>query len=133
METHLNERCTEVIKNYSSSVLAYIGDAVLELYVRRRISGDGNVTVSVLNKRALQYVTAVRQSEAVARLLEHLTDMEKEVYKRGRNTKTRSVPKSAGIAEYHKATGLEALFGFLALTEQNERAAELFEKAFPEE
>ena len=106
--------------------LAYLGDAVLEVMVRERLVLDGKGDI---NKRALEYVTAVSQSKAVEKILPMLTEDELAVYKRGRNS-THTAPKSATRAEYSRATGLECVFAYLHLAGERERMQELFHRAF---
>lgn len=111
-------------------IQAYMGDAVIELFARRRIIGDGDRKVSELNTEAKNYVTAVSQSAAVERLLPHLTEEEVGIFKYGRNAKGVHVPKSASAIDYRRATGLECLFGHLYLKGDMARAEELFDIAY---
>ena len=120
-------------KTLSGGALAYIGDAVFELQVRKRLIDEGQTQSGKMNKEALSYVTATSQSGAVERILPHLSAEEEEVYRRGRNANGISAPKSAAMSEYRRATGLEALFGWLYLHEYDKRIEELFELAFPKE
>ena len=117
----------------NGTTLAYLGDAVLELLTRTRLLESGTQKVGVLNKMASRFVRATVQSEAVERVLPHLSEQEEQIYRRGRNTHGISAPKSASTADYRRATGLEALFGYLFLTEQHERMHALFTIAFPKE
>ncbi len=119
--------------SYSPLVLAYIGDSYFELLVRDRIVNGGNCNISELFGKAKKYVTAVSQSSAVDRLMPLLNDDEASVYKRGRNAKTNHTPRSAGSNEYHRATGLETLFGWLYVSNQTCRAKQLFDLCFPAE
>ena len=111
-----------------ASKLAYLGDAVFEVLVRERLVRDGVESPSV---RSLEYVTATSQSAAADRIMDRLTEEEKDVFKRGRNDVHTTVPKSASAGEYRRATGFESLFGYLYLTGETKRAAELFDIAFP--
>lgn len=111
-------------------VLAYMGDAVIELFTRQYLIGDGNCRISELNERAKNFVTAVSQSAAVERVLPFLTEGETAVFKHGRNAKGIHVPKSAAAIEYRRATGLECLFGHLYLEGNEKRARELFKIAY---
>ncbi|NLZ38546.1 MAG: Mini-ribonuclease 3 [Firmicutes bacterium] len=111
-------------KDWSPLMLAYIGDAVYELYVRQKICLRQQLPVRQLHKKVISYVRAEGQ-EAALRLLEpHLTEKEAEVVRRGRNTKSR-VPKNTGISVYRRATGFETLLGWLYLTGQTKRIEEL--------
>ncbi len=105
--------------------LAYLGDAVIELWVRRRLLDKGVCGAGRLNKAALCYVKATAQAAAVNVLLPMLTEEETAVWKRGRNSHCGSVPKSANVAEYRAATGLETLCGWLALSDRQVRVDEL--------
>lgn len=110
----------------SGAPLAYLGDSVLEVIVRQYLLSTGITDVGRLNSMALSFVKATVQSEAVERILPHLTEEEERVFKRGRNAHGVSIPKSASAGQYRRATGLEALFGFLYLENRTERMKELF-------
>lgn len=114
-------------------VLAYMGDAVIELLARRHIIGDGDRKISELNVEAKKYVTAVSQSAAVERILPYLTEKELQMFKYGRNAKGVHTPKSASAVNYRRATGLECLFGYLYLIGDTRRAQCLFDLAYPAE
>ncbi len=107
-------------QQYSPLVLAYMGDAVYELYVRKMLVEKGNTQVDKLHKSAIQIVKAEAQCEAFRKIENELTEKEMVVFKRGRNTKS-SVPKHSSVAEYRTATGLEALIGYIYLTGDNSR------------
>lgn len=125
----LKRQCTiNDAKALSALGLAYIGDCVYELLVREFIIAKGNVPVNRLHKKTVSYVCASGQSAAVEAIIDCLDESETSVYKRGRNANGSTVPKNANAQEYRRATGLEALFGFLYLTDQQERIAELFAK-----
>ena len=111
---------------YSPLVLAYIGDGVYELYVRVKLVEEGNAQVQQLHKRATQMVKAEGQSERFALIEPHLTEEEMSIFKRGRNAKS-NVPKNAQMGDYKRATGLEALVGYLFLSAQKERLDALME------
>lgn len=113
--------------------LAYLGDAVIELLARERALESGITDVGRLNALARLYVTARVQSDAVERLLDHLTEEEDAAFKRGRNAHGISAPKSASVAQYRRATGMEALFAHLYLSGQKDRMKELFNLAYPKE
>ena len=112
----------------SAAKLAYLGDAVLEVLVRRRIVEAGTEHPS---EAALSYVTAAAQSDALEHILPLLTETEEDVYRRGRNCVHANVPKKATVAQYRRATGFEALFGYLHLAGDTARAEMLFEAAYP--
>ena len=106
--------------------LAHVGDAVYELLYRSKLCADGHTAVAEMHRMTVAFVRAEAQAEAAAKLLPVLTQEEASVYKRGRNAKVNSVPHNADIGQYHAATGLEALFGWLYLLGRTERINELF-------
>ena len=114
------------INNISMLGLAHIGDGVYELLTRTMLCSDGNKRVTEQNKKCVAIVNAPAQAAAMERLMPHLTDDELALYKRGRNAKVNSVPHKADIGQYHAATGLEALFGWLYLQGMTERINELY-------
>ncbi|MBR5490056.1 MAG: ribonuclease III [Oscillospiraceae bacterium] len=127
MTDYLNIKLSEgEIRGLSNLGLAHIGDCVYELMVRSRIICSGRSTSGGLHRETVKYVSAPAQAEAVSKILPVLTDAERDVYRRGRNTRVNSVPKNADISQYHAATGLEALFGWLYLNGCHDRLNELF-------
>ena len=117
----------EEIGRMSVLSLAHVGDAVYELLVRTRMAEKGFSTVVGLHRETVALVKAPAQARAAAVLLPRLTEQEHAVYRRGRNSHVNSVPRGATKAEYHAATALEAVFGYLWLTGAHERVHELFE------
>ncbi|MDY2700359.1 MAG: ribonuclease III domain-containing protein [Lachnospiraceae bacterium] len=115
------------IRTYSPLTLAYIGDAVYDLIFRTVVVEQGNTSANKLHHKTIQYVKAPAQAVLIEAILEHLTPDELAVYKRGKNAKPYTMAKNATMAEYKKATGLEALIGFLYLTDQMGRALELIQ------
>ncbi len=118
------------IKDMSTSALAYLGDCVIELFVRRHLVTSGISSSKNLNAKALEYVSARSQAEAMKNIIDLLTEEEAGYFRRGRNIGHTNTPKSATVSEYRAATGMETLFGYLHLTGQEERAEELFFKAY---
>lgn len=116
----------------SSAALAYLGDSVIEVLVRRRLVEAGYTSSKSLNAHALDFVRAPAQAAAMTRILPALTEEETAVFHRGRNIGHTSTPKSATVGEYRTATGMEALFGFLSMMEREDRIRELFALAYPE-
>lgn len=114
------------INNISMLGLAHIGDGVYELLTRTMLCSDGNKKVTEMHKKSVAIVNAPAQAAAMERLLPHLTADELAIYKRGRNAKVNSVPQKADIGQYHAATGLEALFGWLYLQGRTERINDLY-------
>ena len=121
------------IHEISVPALAYLGDCVIELCVRRHLVDAGLSTSAHLNAAALDFVRAPAQAEAMKRLLPHLTEEEEQYFKRGRNIGHTNVPKRATVSEYRAATGMEVLFGYLHVTGQKERIDTLFALAYPAE
>lgn len=107
--------------------LAYIGDAVYEVYVRSYLIGKMKVSVHKLHTSSIKFVKAKAQSDIVHFIEDKLTDEEKDVVRRGRNAKSGTVPKNADIIEYKYATGFEALIGYLYLKGRLDRLNEIFE------
>ena len=115
------------MRSYSPLALAFIGDGVFELMVREYIICEGNCSVKKLNARKVNYVCCDAQAEAVTAIEPMLTEEEADVLRRGRNAHPGHIPKNADPAVYHKATALEALFGYLYLKGEMERIRTLFE------
>ena len=118
------------IREISTPALAYLGDCVLELCVRHHLIESGLSTSAHLNAAALDFVRAPVQAEAMKRILPMLTEEEEAYFRRGRNIGHTNVPKRATVSEYRAATGMEALFGYLHLTGQEERINQLFRAAY---
>lgn len=114
------------ISAISSLGLAHIGDAVYELLVRTWLCKSGKATAGGLHKATVSYVAAPAQAAALELILPQLTEAETAVYKRGRNSRVNSVPQNATKGQYHAATGLESLFGYLYLRGEKARINELF-------
>ena len=118
------------LNTYSTAALAYLGDSVLETLVREHLVMRGLSSSAKLNKKALDFVRAPMQAEAMKNILDLLTEEETDVFHRGRNIGHTNTPKAATVAEYRAATGMEALFGYLHLSGRQERIAELFAMAY---
>ncbi|MBE6737855.1 MAG: ribonuclease III [Ruminococcaceae bacterium] len=113
-------------KELSSLTLAFVGDSVYDLLVREYLLTKGTRRVGDLNKYKVSMVCCNAQTKALERIIELLTEEEEAVFKRGRNVQVNSVPKNSTLKDYHTATGLEALFGYLYLSGRVERIKELF-------
>jgi ribonuclease-3 family protein len=113
------------IRAYSPLTLAYMGDVVFDLIIRTVVVGRGNEPANKLHRKTISYVNAETQAKMIEALLPELTEEELAVYKRGRNAKSYTSAKNASIGDYRKATGLEALLGYLYLLNRNERILEL--------
>lgn len=110
-------------------VLAYLGDAVLELRIRQHLVARGEVKPHELQKKAVEFVSARAQALIVRSLWEQLNDEEQGIIKRGRNTRSHTMPKNATVSDYRWSTGFEALLGYLYLTNQEERLDEILDLA----
>ena len=118
------------LRTVSTAALAYLGDSVIELLARGRLVGRGYSSSKTLNAHAKEFVTAGAQAAAMERLLPHLSEEETVYFRRGRNIGHSNTPKSATVAQYRSATGMEVLFGYLYLTGQEARAEALFALAY---
>lgn len=114
-------------KQYSPLALAFLGDSVYEIMMRDILLRNANMPAAHLHSLKIKRVCAAYQANAIELILPYLTEDETTVYKRGRNATGASVPKNGNAADYHKATGLEALFGYLHLTGNETRLHELFD------
>jgi ribonuclease-3 family protein len=118
----------EDIERLPPLTLAYVGDAVYELFIRTYLIGEGNVRVNKLHKMAIEYVSAKAQAHFSKVLMETLTEREHQILKVGRNAKSATAAKNADILEYRWATGLEALLGYLYLKKEYERLGNIINK-----
>ena len=117
------------IRTYSPLTLAYIGDGIFDLVIRSVVVGKGNTRPNQLHQRTSHIVKAHTQAVMIEYLEPQLTEEELAVYKRGRNAKSPTMAKNATMADYRKATGLEAVMGYLYLTDRFERMVELIKNA----
>lgn len=111
---------------FSTLALAHIGDGVYELMMRTALAQSGVTGAAHLHRETVRRVNAPAQAAAVEHIHDHLSEQELAVYKRGRNAKVNGIPQKAEVAEYHAATGLETLFGWLWLKGETARLVELF-------
>lgn len=122
--------CKEVnVKTYSPLALAFLGDCVYDLIIRTIVVEQGNRSPRDLHKRTSSYVKASTQAYMIEALQEQLEEEEKAVYKRGRNAKSYTTAKNASVVDYRKATGFEALIGYLYLQNRMDRILELVKTA----
>ena len=112
-------------ERYSPLVLAYIGDCVYDLIIKSWIMSRGNRQVHKMHEDTSAYVQASTQSLMMRKMQEHLTQEEHTVYRRGRNAKSVSPAKNQSITDYRRATGFEALLGYLYLKKEYQRLTEL--------
>ncbi|MDE7253990.1 MAG: ribonuclease III [Acetatifactor sp.] len=116
------------IRTYSPLTLAYIGDGIYDLVIRTVVVEQANRPANELHRITTGYVKAGIQAQMIVALKDELTEDEAEVFKRGRNAKPHTMAKNASRADYHKATGFEAVMGYLYLTGQNERMLALIKR-----
>lgn len=129
-EPHLTP---DELRAISAIGLAHMGDAVYETLVRTWLCVHGKATGKELHRATIALVCAQKQAELAQRVLPQLTEEELAVYKRGRNANVHAMPRSATPAQYHAATGLECLMGWLYLRGNKERAEQLFHAMMEEE
>ena len=132
MEKSLDQYFTAILgvedsnpAEYSGLALAYIGDSVFDLLVKTVLVSKDNKQAFKYHKEAIHIVNAASQAGYIDLLEEKLTEQEMAIYKRGRNTKTHSKAKNASVGQYRKATGFEALIGYLYLNKEYDRLFEL--------
>ena len=118
------------LAEYSPLTLAYMGDCVYEFIIRTRLIYQGNAPVNTLNKKASTLAKAQTQAIMIEGLMEELTKEEQAAYKRGRNAHSFTKAKNASTGEYRKATGFEALIGYLYLKKDFDRIMEIVKKGF---
>lgn len=116
------------LRTLSPLTLAFIGDAVFDLLVREMLVCRGNRPVGVMNGEKIEIVRCETQANYAKALMPYLTEEELSAFKRGKNANAMTVPKHASRMDYHMATGLEALFGYLYLKGESERIRELFKR-----
>lgn len=116
------------VRAYSPLTLAYIGDAIYDLIIRSVVVERGNCSANMLHKKTTRYVSATAQAKIIQALEAELTADEEAVFKRGRNAKSYTTAKNATVGDYRRATGFEALLGYLYLTNQMPRVLELVKK-----
>lgn len=117
------------IRSYSPLTLAYIGDCIYELVIRTVTVRSGNKQVNKLHRETSRFVKAQAQSEMAQALQPLLTEEEADIYRRGRNAKSFSVAKNASVGDYRRATGFEALLGYLYLQGKTGRLLTLIKTA----
>ncbi len=120
------EQTRTLADDYSPLTLAFIGDGVYDLLVRDYLVRQANRPVGELNRRKVALVNCESQALFAKDLMPKLTEKEQSVYKRGRNAAPKCTPRHGTVADYHSATGLEALFGYLHINGEQARIMELF-------
>lgn len=125
MEFIKREKDINDAKLLSPLVWAYVGDSVYELFVRTKLTNKSNAKPHKLHMESIKYVKAKAQADILKRIQDNLTEDEKDIVRRGRNTENHHVAKNANVADYSQSTGFEALIGYLYLTKQDERLEEV--------
>lgn len=117
-------------QDFSALTLAYVGDGVYELFIRTKLLENGDMKVNKLHKIAKNYVSAKAQCVIITKITDELTEEEIGIFKRGRNTKVNTKAKNADLHEYHVATGMEALIGYLYLSKKEKRLNEILQRCY---
>ena len=125
MEFIKREKDINDAKLLSPLVWAYVGDSVYELFVRTKLVNKSNAKPHKLHIESIKYVKAKAQADILKKIQDSLSDDEKDIVRRGRNTENHHVAKNSNVADYSQSTGFEALIGYLYLTKQDERLEEI--------
>ena len=125
MEIFNRNKGIEEVNQMSPLTWAYVGDCVYELYIRTKLVDTTKLKPHELHIKSVKYVKAKAQAETLKKLETILTDGEKEIVRRGRNTQTHHIAKNASMQDYMYATAFEALIGYLYLTKQDDRLFEM--------
>ena len=125
MEFIKREKSIEDIQMLSPLVWAYIGDSVYEMFIRTYLVNNSNAKPHKLHIESIKYVKAKAQADILLKIEDKLTEEEKDIVRRGRNTENHHVAKNSNVADYSKATAFEALIGYLYLTKQDKRLEEI--------
>ena len=124
------EREEKDVNLMSPLTWAYIGDCVYELYIRTELINKTNLKPHKLHIESIKYVKAKAQADLLKKMMDELTDEEKDIVRRGRNTENHHLPKNSNIQEYMYSTAFEALIGYLYLTKRYQRLKEILKKSF---
>lgn len=124
------ERDEKEVNLMSPLTWAYIGDCVYELYIRTELINKTNLKPHKLHIESIKYVKAKAQADLLKEIMEQLTEEEKDIVRRGRNTENHHLPKNSNIQEYMYSTAFEALIGYLYLTKRYQRLKEILKKSF---
>lgn len=122
------EELEKRINELSPLTWAYVGDAVYELYIREHLVSNSKLKPAKLHKESIKFVKASAQADILQKIEEELTEGEREIVKRARNTKNHHLPKNAEVKEYMYSTAFEGLIGYLYLTKREERLKEILQK-----
>ena len=129
VENHNIEVSKAKLKDYNSLVFAFLGDAIHTLFVRSYFVLKSNEKAGALHLKTSKFVKASAQAKMLDKLVEHLTEEELQTIKTARNSYQKNIAKNANLEDYKKATGFEALIGYLYLTHQIDRMKELLNKS----
>lgn len=124
------ERDEKEVNLMSPLTWAYVGDCVFELYIRTELINKTNLKPHKLHIESIKYVKAKAQADLLKKIMEQLTEEEKDIVRRGRNTENHHLPKNSNIQEYMYSTAFEALIGYLYLTKRYQRLKEILKKSF---
>ncbi|MDF2866244.1 MAG: hypothetical protein K0R72_1062 [Clostridia bacterium] len=122
MDEYIDKIDLQIVSNQT---LAFIGDAVFNIYIRTYLASKSNLQTGLLHKQSIKYVSAKAQSKIIDHIVENLSEDEVNIYKRGRNTNITTVSKNVDVVEYKKATGFEALIGELYIQKKIDRLEEI--------
>ncbi len=125
MEFIKRDKDIQDAKLLSPLVWAYIGDSVYELFIRTKLVNNSNAKPHKLHIESIKYVKAKAQAEILKKISDRLTEEEKDIVRRGRNTENHHIAKNSNVADYSQSTGFEALIGYLYLTKQDNRLEEI--------
>ena len=125
MEFIKREKDLQDAKMLSPLVWAYVGDSVYELFVRTKLTNNSNAKPHKLHIESIKYVKAKAQADILKSIMDELTEEEKDIVRRGRNTENHHVAKNSNVADYSQSTAFEALIGYLYLIKQDERLEEI--------
>ena len=120
------------LKNIQPIAMAYIGDTIFDVFLRSRLVAFTTLTPAGLHQAASRYANASAQAQIMYRIEKTLTEEEHEIFRRGRNAKSHTIPKNAKPYDYRMATAFECLLGYLYLSGQDQRLIEVLETAVPE-
>ena len=117
------------VNEIDSKALAYVGDAIYELYIREYIVNSSREQVSKMHRKTVKYVSAKAQAKIIENIMEELTEKEIDIFKRGRNAVANTIPKNTDVVTYKIATGFEGLVGYLYMAKENDRLQYLINKS----
>ncbi len=127
MEFIERNKSQEDVDMLSPLVWAYVGDSVYEMFIRTKLVNISNAKPHKLHIESIKYVKAKAQADILKKIQEDLTEEEKNIVRRGRNTENHHVAKNANVADYAQSTAFEALIGYLYLSKKDERLKEILD------